>query len=169
MANAVSVEAAGPFAQHGAASDRNPGGLSSVGRRPPDTELYEVYQPMLYPSITNNPVLTVPANFGGQDGLSNYPIQDKYARYNAGVGQMYDTRDFVNHNLDSRSNDYTPRAVPDPSTVSYTQIYIFPAAQRWHAACESQWHYQCLQPTLSVSWASSLAVLGILFSATYVG
>ncbi len=128
MANASAVDAAGPFVHSGAASDRNPGGLSSVGRRPPNIELYEVYQPisvdkasMLYPSVTNNPVLTVPANFGGQDGLSNYPIHYKHARYHAGVGQMYDTRDFVNHNLDSRSNDYTPTAVPDPSTISYFQ------------------------------------------------
>ena len=73
--NAVGAETAGgSFAHSGAASDRNPGGLSSVGRRPPDTELYEVYQPMLYPSITKNPVLTILANFGGQDCLSNYPI-----------------------------------------------------------------------------------------------
>ncbi len=121
MANVIGAIDGAAFAHSGAASDRNPGGLSSASRGTPRIEAYEVYQPMLYPSQLNNPVLTVPANFGGQDGLSNYPIRNKYARYNAGVGYMYDTRDFVNHNLDSRSNDYTPRAVPDPSTISYFQ------------------------------------------------
>ncbi len=125
MANAAASVDGAAFAHSGAALDchRNPGGLSSVTRSRPRTEAYEVYQPnsMLYPSQLNNPVLTTPANFGGQDGLSAYPIHYKYARYNAGVGTMRDTRDFVNHNLDSRSNDYTPRAVPDASTVSYFQ------------------------------------------------
>ena len=105
----------------GAPNDRNPGGLSSRGTRAPAVELHEVYQPMLYPTMLNNPVLTLPANFGGQDGLSAYPIHYKYARYNAGVGRHWDTRDFVNHNLDARSNDYMPRAVPDPSCYSYFQ------------------------------------------------
>jgi len=103
MANVIGAIDGAAFAHSGAASDRNPGGLSSASRGTPRIEAYEVYQPMLYPSQLNNPVLTVPANFGGQDGLSNYPIRNKYARYNAGVGYMYDTRDFVNHNLDSRA------------------------------------------------------------------
>ncbi len=72
-------------------------------------------QPLLYPSILNNPVLTVPADFGGPHGLSAYPVHYKYARYNC-VGVMWDIRDFVNHNLDFRSNDCMPRAVPNPST-----------------------------------------------------
>jgi len=76
------------------------------------------YEPLrLYPSQWNNPVLLSPQNFAGQDGDRSYPIHYKYMRHNAGLGYMFDTRDFVNHNLDSRSNDYTPRCVPDPSTI----------------------------------------------------
>lgn len=76
------------------------------------------YEPLpIFPSAFNNPVLLAPANFAGQDGDRAYPIHYKYMRHNAGQGYMFDTRDFVNHNLDSRSNDYTPRLVPDPSTI----------------------------------------------------
>ena len=121
MANAVAGTDNTAFVHSGAASDRNPGNLSSKPGRAPLAEAYEVYQPLLYPSQLNNPTLALPSNFGGQDGLSAYPIHYKYGRYNAGVGFMYDTRDFVNHSLDARSNDYTPRAVPDPSTISYFQ------------------------------------------------
>lgn len=76
------------------------------------------YEPiLLYPSQFNNPVLALPQNFGGQDGDRSYPIHYTYDRKNAGVGKMYDTRDFVNHNLDSRSNDYNYRSNPDPSLI----------------------------------------------------
>jgi hypothetical protein len=81
-------------------------------------EQVELVQPMLFPSVYNNPVLALPSNFGGKDGDRAYPIHYVYSRANAGVGRHYDTRDFVNHNLDARSNDYTPRLVPDPSTIN---------------------------------------------------
>ena len=81
------------------------------------SELVPVAQPMLFPSTYNNPTLALPVNFTGQDGDRAYPIHYTYDRHNAGVGRMFDTRDFVNHNLDGRSNDYTPRLVPDPSTI----------------------------------------------------
>lgn len=83
----------------------------------PASETTTLYQPMLFPSVYNNPCLALPVNFTGQDGDRAYPIHYIYDRTPCGVGKMYDTRDFVNHNLDSRSNDYTPRLVPDPSTI----------------------------------------------------
>ena len=75
------------------------------------------HEPHVYVSQLNNPTLALGSNFGGQNGDSTYPISYRYGRHNAGVGQMFDTGDFVNHNLDGRSNDYVPRAVPDPSTI----------------------------------------------------
>jgi len=84
----------------------------------PLPERYTVPTVPTYPSIYNNPTLLVPGNFGGQNGDKDYPIHYKYSRENAGVGYMYDTRDFINHNLDSRSNDYMPRLVPDPSAIN---------------------------------------------------
>ena len=91
-----------------------------INRRPygsPYSEKVQTYQPMLFPSVYNNPTLALPVNFTGQDGDRAYPIHYTYARHPSGTGHMFDTRDFVNHNLDSRSNDYTPRLVPDPSTI----------------------------------------------------
>lgn len=83
----------------------------------PVSERVVLYQPLLFPSLYNNPVLATPQNFGGQDGQRAYPIKYDYQTYATGTGRQYDTRDFVNHNLDGRSNDYTPRLVPDPSTI----------------------------------------------------
>lgn len=88
----------------------------NLPRRPPYAERRVLHEPHLYVSQLNNPTLALGSNYGGQNGDSSYPIHYK-GRHNAGVGHMFDTRDFVNHNLDSRSNDYTPRAVPDPSTI----------------------------------------------------
>lgn len=81
----------------------------------PFNERAFVKQPRSDPSIYNNPSLALGSNFGKQDGDRRYPVQYTYARHNAGRGFMYDTRDFVNHNLDSRSNDYNPRLIPDAS------------------------------------------------------
>jgi len=83
----------------------------------PLSEQRHVVQPRSDPSIWNVPTIPHGSNFGGQDGDRAYPIHYTYNRHNAGVGFMYDTRDFVNHNLDSRSNDYNPRLVPDASAV----------------------------------------------------
>lgn len=80
-------------------------------------------EPILnYANYFNNPPLLTPSNYVGQDGDRNYPLRIVYDRANAGEGFMFDTRDFVNHNLDGRSNDYTPRLVPDPSTVGGFQM-----------------------------------------------
>ncbi len=83
----------------------------------PVQERFVVPPHPMFPSIYNNPPMLGPKNFGGQDGDRAYPIHYTYSRFNAGLGAMYDTRDFVNHNLDSRSNDYTPRLVPDESAI----------------------------------------------------
>lgn len=80
-------------------------------------EQYRLEQPHLYQSALNNPLMPFGSNYGGQDGDRAYPIHYNYGRYNAGRGRMHDTRDFFNHCHDGRSNDYVPRAVPDPSTI----------------------------------------------------
>ncbi len=77
---------------------------------------------LLYPSQFNNPVLTTPDNFGGQDGDRAYPIRLPFGRHNAGTGHMWDTRDFVNHSLDSRSNDYMYRETPDANAVQFVTV-----------------------------------------------
>ena len=92
------------------------------GRRRTKAETTKIEQPHLYPSVLNNPYLALGSNFGGQDGDRSYPIHYSYGRYNAGVGRMHDTRDFVNHCFDGRTNDYVPRAVPDPSTVGHFRM-----------------------------------------------
>ncbi len=94
----------------------------NLPRRPYYAERRVLQEPHLYVSQLNNPTLALGSNYGGQNGDSSYPIHYKYGRHNAGVGKMFDTRDFVNHNLDSRSNDYTPRAVPDPSTIGGLKV-----------------------------------------------
>lgn len=83
----------------------------------PPSERHHVVQPRSDPSLWNVPTGPYGANFGGQDGDRRYPVQYDYSRFPTGPGFMYDTRDFVNHNLDSRSNDYNPRLIPDPSAV----------------------------------------------------
>ena len=83
----------------------------------PLSEARVVEQPRSDPSIWNVPTMPAGANFGGQDGDRRYPVKYDYSRHPTGQGYMYDTRDFVNHNLDSRSNDYNPRLVPDASAV----------------------------------------------------
>lgn len=88
----------------------------------PFAERYYIMQPRSDPSVFNNPTLAAGNNFGGQDGDRSYPIRYTYNRHSAGVGFMYDTRDFVNHNLDGRSNDYMPRLVPDASAVGGVTI-----------------------------------------------
>ena len=95
---------------------KDSGGDFNLPRRTPSAEAYRRHEPRLYPSQLINPTLALGANYG-QNGDNDFPIQYKYARYIAGVGKMFDTRDFVNHCLDSRSSDYMPRGVPDPSTI----------------------------------------------------
>ena len=94
----------------------------NLPRKTPYAERRVLHEPHLYVSQLNNPTLALGSNFGGQNGDSTYPINYRYGRHNAGVGHMFDTRDFVNHNLDGRSNDYVPRAVPDPSTIGGLKV-----------------------------------------------
>ena len=98
------------------------GGAFNLPRYARYAERRVLHEPHLYPSQLNNPTLALGSNYGGQNGDSTYPISNRIGRHNAGVGKMFDTRDFVNHNLDSRSNDYTPRAVPDPSTIGGLKV-----------------------------------------------
>lgn len=103
--------------------DPTGGALNGLHRsNVPYAERRVLQEPHLYVSQLNNPTLALGSNYGGQNGDSTYPISNRYNRHNAGVGKMFDTRDFVNHNLDSRSNDYTPRAVPDPSTIGGVKV-----------------------------------------------
>jgi len=92
-------------------------GSLGVAFDPSRAERVKIQPLPIYPTAFNNPVLLAPGNFSGQDGDRFYPIKYKYDRHVADGSYMFDTRDFVNHNLDGRSNDYTPRAVPDPSTI----------------------------------------------------
>lgn len=101
---------------------KGPGNDYNLPRRIPYAERRVLHEPHLYLSQLNNPTLALGSNYGGQNGDSTYPIKNRIERHNAGVGKMFDTRDFVNHNLDSRSNDYTPRAVPDPSTIGGLKV-----------------------------------------------
>ncbi len=101
---------------------RDTGGAFNLPRRSAYAERRVLKEPNLYVSQLNNPTLALGSNYGGQNGDSTYPISNKIGRFNAGIGPMFDTRDFVNHNLDSCSNDYTPRAVPDPSTIGGLKV-----------------------------------------------
>ena len=81
------------------------------------TERYRIEPVPTFPSRWNNSPLLTPGNFAGQDGDRSYPIHYTYDRHITDGLRMYDTRDFVNHHLDSRSNDYTPRFVPVPAAT----------------------------------------------------